>query len=114
MGHVAYKPWQLLIKSIEQTYFVCSGAVRQKKMAEAEVTFHNKIKIKVQAQIFSGRTLISTCVAEPGEACILTAGPARFDIYCKNGATGWELAHKLDSEAKVFTLSLQNGRYVIA
>jgi len=82
-------------------------------MAEAEVTFHNKIKIRVQAQIFSDRTLISTCVAEPGEVCVLTAGSARFDIYCKNGATGWELAHKLDSAANIFTLSQRNGRYVI-
>ena len=82
-------------------------------MAETEITFHNKIKIRVQAQIFTGRTLVSTCVVDPGEICALPAESMRYDIYLKNGATGWEIAHKLDSEAKNLTLSQHNGRYVI-
>jgi hypothetical protein len=82
----------------------------------AEITFHNKAEIKVQAQIFSGRTLVGTCVAGPGETRSLPAEPAEsvhYDIYLKNGATGWGIAHKLDSAAKTFTLSQQKGRYVI-
>lgn len=82
-------------------------------MAETEITFHNKVKIKVQAQIFTGRTLISTCLAGPGEVCVLPAESVQYDIYLKNGATGWEIAHKLDSKAKSFTLSEQNGRYIL-
>ena len=82
-------------------------------MAETKVTIHNKIKIRVQAQIFMGRTLISTCLADPGEVCVLSAEAARYDIYFKNGATGWGIAHKLDNELLTLTLSQQNGRYVI-
>ena len=82
-------------------------------MAEAEVTFHNKIKIRVQAQIFMGPTLISTCVADPGEVCVLTADSAHFDIYFKNGATGRGIAYKLDNESFTLTLSQHNGRYII-
>jgi hypothetical protein len=82
-------------------------------MAETEVTFHNKIKIRVQAQIFTGGTLVSTYVADPGEVCVLSAESLRYDIYFKNGATGWEIAHKLDNEAKTLTLSQQKGRYII-
>lgn len=80
---------------------------------ETEITFHNKANLRVQAQIFVGRTLISTCVTDPDEVGILTATSARYDIFLKNGATGWELARKLNSEAKVLTLSQQNGRYII-
>jgi len=36
-------------------------------LVEAEITFHNKTEIKVMAQIFVGRALISTCVVGPGE-----------------------------------------------
>jgi hypothetical protein len=82
-------------------------------MAEIKVTFHNKAEIKVQAQIFTDRTLISTCVAAPGETHTLPAESVRYDIYFKNGATGWELARKLGSEAQTLTLSLLKGRYVV-
>jgi hypothetical protein len=82
-------------------------------MAETEITFHNRIEIKVQAQIFTGRTLVSTCVAGPGETHTILARSPRYDIYLKNGVTGWEIAHKLDSAATTFTLSQQKGRYVI-
>lgn len=82
-------------------------------MAETEITFHNKAEIKVQAQIFTGRTLVGTCVAGPGETRSLPAESVHYDIYLKNGATGWEIAHKLNSAAKTFTLSQQKGRYVI-
>jgi len=84
------------------------------KMAKTEITFHNKTEIKAQAQIFAGRTLVSTCLAGPGETCILPAESVRYDIYLRNGATGWELARKLDSEAKTLTLMKQReGWYVI-
>ena len=82
-------------------------------MTETQVTFHNNAKIRVQAQIFVGRTLVSTCVADPGETHILSTESARFDIYLKNAATGWEIAHKLDSEATSVTLMPRNGRYDI-
>ena len=67
----------------------------------------------MQAQIFAGRTLISTCVAGPGETRVLPAEAERYDIYLKNGATGWEIARKLGSEAKTLTLSQEKGRYVL-
>ena len=82
-------------------------------MVEMEITFHNKIGIRTQAQIFIESTLISTGVADPGETCILLAEPGQYDIFCKNGITGWELARKLDCEAKTITLSQLKGRYVI-
>ncbi|MBE2202349.1 MAG: hypothetical protein IAE79_27305 [Anaerolinea sp.] len=82
-------------------------------MTKPEITFHNKSEIKVQAQIFTGRTLVGTCVAGPGETRSLPTESVRYDIYFKNGVTGWEIAHKLDSEAKTLTLSQQKGRYVI-
>lgn len=82
-------------------------------MTVTEVTFCNKSEIKVQAQIFTGRALVSTCVANPGEICTLPIHSARYDIYLKNGATGWEIAHKLDSEAKSLTLIRHNGRYIM-
>ena len=82
-------------------------------MSETEITIHNKAKLRVQAQLFSGRRLVSTCVAEPDEVHVLTVKAMHYDIYFKNGITGWEIAHKLDSEAKAFTLSQQKGRYII-
>jgi hypothetical protein len=82
-------------------------------MAETEVTFHNEVKIRVQAQIFIGPTLVSTYVASPGEVCVLPAESTRFDIFFKHGVTGWEIARKLDNEAKTLTLSQQKGRYII-
>lgn len=82
-------------------------------MVETEITFHNETEIRVQAQIFVGRTLISTCVADPGEIRILPAKSLRYDIFFKNGATGWEIARKLDSDAKSFTLSQSKKRYTI-
>jgi hypothetical protein len=82
-------------------------------MAETEVTFHNEVEIKVQAQIFTGRTLISTCVADPGEIRTLLTELSPHDIYFKNGATGWEIARKLGNEAKTLTLSQHRERYII-
>jgi hypothetical protein len=82
-------------------------------MAETKLTFHNKVKISVQAQIFLGRTLVSTCVARPGEVCVLQAESQRYDIFFKNSATGWEIARKLNTEAKSLTLSQDEGRYVL-
>jgi hypothetical protein len=82
-------------------------------MVETEITFYNKAKLRVQAQIFTGRTLISTCVIGPDEVGILTAKSTRYDIYFKSGVTGWEIARKLNSDAKTFTLSQQKGRFAI-
>ena len=82
-------------------------------MVETEITFHNETEIRVQAQIFVGRTLVSTCLADPGEIRILPAKSLRYDIFFKNGTTGWEIARKLDSDTKIFTLSQQKRRYTI-
>lgn len=82
-------------------------------MVETEITFHNKTEIRVQAQIFTGRTLVSTCVVGPGEIRILPSKSLPYDIFFKNGATGWEIARKLDSDAKSFTLSQSKSRYTI-
>ncbi len=95
---------------------VCCGYknfIEEEKMTDTEITFHNRIDLKVQAQIFIGRTLVSTCLAGPGETQVLRAKSERYDIFLKNGATGWEIARKLNSEAKTFTLSQQKGRYII-
>jgi hypothetical protein len=83
-------------------------------MIEREITFHNKLKIKVQAQIFIGRTYISTCVADPGEVCVLPGQSVHYDVFLKNGATGWEIARKLDIAAKTLILSQTKGRYVLS
>lgn len=61
-----------------------------------------------------GRTLVSSCVAGPGEVQVLAAEPVRYDIFLRNGVTGWEIARKLDTDAKSVTLRKQNGRYVIS
>jgi hypothetical protein len=91
----------------------CKNFIEEEEMTETEITFHNRIELKVQAQIFNGRTLVSTCVAGPGETHVLPAESVRYDIFLKNGVTGWEIARKLNSEATTFTLSRQKGRYVI-
>jgi hypothetical protein len=83
-------------------------------MAKIEVTIHNKIGIRTLAQIFRERTLISTGIVDPGESCILTAESGLYDIYFKNGMTGWELARKLGGGAKRVTLSERKGRYVVS
>ena len=82
-------------------------------MAGREITFHNKVEIKVQAQIFTGNTLVGTCIAGPGETGVLPAESVRYDIYLKNGATGWVIARQMDSAAKSLTLIHSNGRYMI-
>ncbi|MCP5095092.1 MAG: hypothetical protein GY943_06040 [Chloroflexi bacterium] len=82
-------------------------------MTETEIIFHNNAEIKVQAQIFIGHTLISTCLAGSGESGVLPVQSARYDVYLRNGATGWEIARKLDIEAKTLTLSQHKGRYII-
>ncbi|UCC52777.1 MAG: hypothetical protein JSV68_02195 [Anaerolineaceae bacterium] len=83
-------------------------------MAKIKITFHNKIDIRAQAQIFVERTLVSTGVADPGKSCILLADAGPYDIYFKHGVTGWELARKLDGAAKTVTLSQRKGRYTIS
>ena len=83
------------------------------KMVETEITFHNKTETRVQAQIYAGRTLVSTSVVDPGEVGALPVKSMRFDIFFKNGATGWEIARKLDSDGNNFTLSQHKNRYTI-
>jgi hypothetical protein len=90
-----------------------AGAVTMKKegkLVETKISFHNKTETRVMAQIFEGRTLIGTCMLDPGETRILQSGLLRLDIFFKNGATGWEVARKLDSDAKSFTLSKHQTR----
>ncbi len=82
-------------------------------MAEITVTVHNKAEIKVLAQIYTGYTLVSSCLVDPGQIRSLLADSLRFDIFFKDGATGWEIARRLDSAAKSFKLSGQKGRYTI-
>jgi hypothetical protein len=82
-------------------------------MTEAKITFHNQTEIKTQAQIYAGRDLISTCVAGPGETCVLPAGLVQYDVFFKNGITGWEMARKLDSEDKTLTLQQRGSRYIV-
>lgn len=86
---------------------------KEGKMVETEITFHNKTEIRVQAQIFTGRTLVSTCVVNPGEIRVLPSKSLRYDIFFKNGTTGWEIARKLDSDANSFTLSQNKRQYTI-
>lgn len=83
-------------------------------MVKIEIKFHNKIEIRTLAQIFMEQTLVSSGMAEPGESCILSAESGRYDIYVKNGLTGWELARKLGGEARNVTVSQRKGRYVIS
>lgn len=91
-----------------------SGVFKQGNMINTEITFHNKTEIKALAQIFAGSALISSCMANPGETCTIPTGSNKYDIFLKNGATGWELARKLGSEAKSLTLiKEQMGWYVI-
>ena len=80
---------------------------------ETKITFYNKTEMRVMAQIFVGRALISTCMLDPGETRILSSGSLRFDIFFKNGATGWEVARKLDSDARSFTLSKHQRQYTV-
>lgn len=82
-------------------------------MAETGITLHNKIDIKIQAQIFAGTTLISTCLVEPGATQILPTSAKPHDIYLKNGAAGWGIAHKLGIVSASLTLDVHNGRYTI-
>ena len=82
-------------------------------MAESGITFRNEATIRVQAQIYDGRTLVSTCVAGPGEVHVLAAGAATYDIFLRNGATGWEIARKLATADTTVTLRREKGRYII-
>jgi hypothetical protein len=79
-----------------------------------KVTFHNKAAIKIQAQIFAGLALVDTCLAGPGETYTISADSTPFDIFFKNGATGWEVARQLNSDATTFTLNHRQGRYSLA
>lgn len=83
------------------------------KMTAERVTFHNNAGIRVQAQIFTGRTLISTCLANPGEIRTLQSGSFRYDIYLKNAATGWEIARRRDIEATTVTLNQHKGHFIL-
>ena len=65
------------------------------------------------AQIFVGRRLVSTSMVDPGETRILPSESLRFDIFFKNGATGWEMARIMDSGAKSFTLSKNQTRFTV-
>ncbi|MCB8972617.1 MAG: hypothetical protein H6654_03595 [Ardenticatenaceae bacterium] len=82
-------------------------------MTETEITFQNNAEIRVQAQIFAENELVSTCIADPGESPSMPINSAHYDIYCKNGITGWRIAYKLDSDAKTLTLSKSKGSYII-
>lgn len=82
-------------------------------MVEAEITLINRAAIRVQLQIYDGRTLAGTCVTGPGEIGVLPTALERYDIYLKNSVTGWEVAHKLNSAAKTLTLTQENGRFVV-
>jgi hypothetical protein len=82
-------------------------------MTDLEITFTNKAEIRVQAQIYTGRTLISTCLADPGQVCTMPSETDRYDVFLKDGATGWEVARKLDIAAKNLTLIRHKGRYII-
>lgn len=81
---------------------------------ETIITFHNNAEVRVQAQIFSGRTLISTCLANPGEVRTLSGTLEPYDIFLKHGATGREIVRKLDNVGKTVTLSQVKGRYTIS
>lgn len=85
-------------------------------MAEkgTKITFHNNAEIRVQAQIFSGNTLIGTCLANPGQVQTFSGAPVPYDIFLKHGATGREIVRKLDSVGESVTLSRVNGRYIIS
>ena len=82
-------------------------------MSKIEITFHNEIGIRTLAQIFVDQTLISSRVAEPGKSCVLLAESGQYDIYFKNGMTGWELTRKLGVKLKRITLMKSQGQYVI-
>ena len=83
-------------------------------MTELEITFNNKIDIRTQAQVFFRGELADTCMVNPGETCVLSVEPGRYNIYLKNSVTGWEITHKLDCKTKTLTLSQHKGRYVIS
>jgi hypothetical protein len=82
-------------------------------MVETEIIVHNMTEIKVLAQIYAGRTLVSTCVVDPGGTGPLSAKSIRFDVFFKNGATGWEIARKLNSDARDITLNHDRHGYTI-
>ena len=82
-------------------------------MGNTKITFHNKVAIRVRAQIFTDRTLMSTCVVGPGESHSLPAETSPYDVYLKDSTTGWELARQLDSQATTLALSRQEGCYLI-
>jgi hypothetical protein len=77
------------------------------------LTFHNKATIKVQAQIYMGRTLVGACQAGPGETHTLALEAIPYDIFFRDGATGWEIARELNSEATILTLNQHQGHYTV-
>jgi len=83
-------------------------------MSEEQLTFHNEALIRVQAQVFTGRSLISTCLANPGETHILQTGPTGHDIYLRDASTGMVIARKCGNEAAVVVLSLHQGHYILS
>lgn len=82
-------------------------------MIEVDVTFHNKLELKIQAQIFSEYTLISTGIAESGETCALSNDAEKYDVYFRDLATGKVVARKFDIEATTIILRKERGLYVI-
>jgi hypothetical protein len=83
------------------------------KIVVIEIVFHNMAELRVQMQLYDGRSLVGTCVVGPGESGSLPIELERYDIYLKNSVTGWEVGHQLNSVARTLTLSQQNGRYLI-
>jgi hypothetical protein len=43
----------------------------------------------------------------------LMAKSLRYDVFFKNGATGWEIARKLNSDARDFTLNQGKNGYSV-
>lgn len=83
-------------------------------MEEDQVTFRNTADIRVQAQMSTGRTLVSTCLVEPGEIHVLKSGSVRHDIYFKNAAIGWKVASRRDNESKTISLRLLKGHFILS
>ena len=78
-------------------------------MSKTKITLHNQTNIKTQALVFSGQVLVYNCRVAPGETCVLADASRPYDIFVKNGATGWELARRLGSQATTLTLTRQHG-----
>lgn len=78
-------------------------------MLVTNITLHNQTEVKTQALIFLGQRLAHICLIAPGETCFLAKVSSPYDIFLKNGVTGWEMARALNSQASDLTLTKQNG-----